>query len=1669
MISSSVLPPIRVTPLSVILLVLLATSSVRSSQETKQTQTSKIQIDSMPHKYQSIEVTEKETKKIQSTPPAQTTSSSLKIFEFFLKSLAQVCPCNSELVSIDFENDEHQTQYLEFLESQKEPERIVENTGRLLESTIKQEIENLKKKLVLQKQKSLEEVTAQKKRLISEMVKRSLLKIANMLDLIVHDSSNYLASVEVIAKKVELMQRLESTDYLKHFYLVLKAKLSYFVKHYMLEEKVHVSIDETLWKYFPRDKLNAFAKKTFSPSDLEANSGMRLVMENGMCLASESDAVKYLRFLDSIWASTEKDNLYDTHRNKVVFVYKKLVNLHLFQNLFKDLAPKDLDDPRYFSIYSFLYIVILEMRVANADVELTDEFDALQKLIEFINDRVDKVFKSEDEKEDYLLLKTIIYKRLQELHHGEVRRKDYVDGSVVVDHGLPLSFYVKRKEDRTLLKDVVEKNNLSINLNILKYKIDELKSHEDFLAKAKDILYEYLDQGLELDADSEDVQEIFMNLSDLLEKTEKGSERGDLLRIYSIRYVYYKFHFNYVYGIETAPKKFGIVNMKRMPFLREVLEITLDFVSDKINENTRLIFKAVQPEEDPLEDVYDQIALFLEENAKQIAERLVKPAVDQNVVSVENLCQLYVMDFKLFLPEEKQGVSREIVKMCESVAEYHDVTSFRRKYFFLVVKWLSLARTFRGYSEKKHMANEWVEIYSSATLFREYGPMLSHTKYHLALEYDYFLNRESIEPKYLKEVQSLSFGHRYKYFDIIKIANLKNLLHQESVLFKTSFTFIYFKKMTHVLRFFNLKEAFNQQLFERIYGLFRDLPRYYHLNNVYLLLRLQFHQDSGPAAELQSRLLDDYSQINSFSEERIPGSHARSQVLASRIAVIYFYTIYLQSCLERECKSEAFGDNWANYDEFLQTVLTNEDQRIQYYFFTDYLYENLNTDVFQSDFSTVEYSRESFVKEAEGQPRHVLGRRALTSWAVDYLRSLNYANSSARFFENALYDFFKELLKGRHFDKANEYKDVVIRNVLAFHRRNGSKVFGDLHRRFFASLEPNPKLPTQRNMDLLLFNCVSEYVAYMNSPDKKYHHFDEVLVHEKFEKYIIYYFKEKGGPFNPKMHMPRTEQHLNISGYAVPGIVSLFSIFDFSLEKHFKQEVFGKLLQTFEFIAWSHFTIPNNLSRVSSNEAWNQNVTQHFQKLRKDFKTHELNNLVVQNLEGFFRPICRFENALVTARFIDSPKSLEKMEATVNECLDIAKRSGLTEAKVILAKLVRTFYMPAKYYQDSAVVFETDPIPEWLENVKKLFSRVTLVAQDLVSFPVFAQMIQKVLSSSAKVINSNFQVFLNEVVSANDLESLISHLDSEVSAEGLLNVESSLMPKAVAHDAALKQYFKNSVMYDVLTLISIDEETFAPNKKLWSYDFFHLLNRKSNYSAFLTNLFQNYSQGNPAPMHTLYLLVCKFKLVTLLKQKQRDGKVDRNSVMDSSMSVNSMNKLQEEITISEAPKFNVFMNNLITKEKSKESPDAKLLSDLFYFKTINVDINLVDMAVFEMSEEYAVNIVEDIRDVLENSDGLDKEEVQSILKEDPELTNNLGFYFQEASKLKGYVDRYGDIEDKFDNVKDADLVDNHVQYLADFIALFQNVFGLTVSEDQTMMYQRNLKTVLFKFEAKVVF
>ena len=146
-----------------------------------------------------------------------------------------------------------------------------------------------------------------------------------------------------------------------------------------------------------------------------------------------------------------------------------------------------------------------------------------------------------------------------------------------------------------------------------------------------------------------------------------------------------------------------------------------------------------------------------------------------------------------------------------------------------------------------------------------------------------------------------------------------------------------------------------------------------------------------------------------------------------------------------------------------------------------------------------------------------------------------------------------------------------------------------------------------------------------------------------------------------------------------------------------------------------------------------------------------------------------------------------------------------------------------------------------------------------------------------------------------------------------------------------------------------------------------------------------------------------------------------------------------------------------------------MLSDLFYFKTINVDISLVDMAVFKASEDHAVNILEDIRDVLENSDGLDKGEVQSILKLDSELTNNLGFYFQEASKLKGYVDRYGDIEDKIDKVKDSDLVDNHVRYLSNFTALFRNVFGLKVSEDETMMYQRNLKMVLFKFEAKVLF
>jgi len=267
----------------------------------------------------------------------------------------------------------------------------------------------------------------------------------------------------------------------------------------------------------------------------------------------------------------------------------------------------------------------------------------------------------------------------------------------------------------------------------------------------------------------------------------------------------------------------------------------------------------------------------------------------------------------------------------------------------------------------------------------------------------------------------------------------------------------------------------------------------------------------------------------------------------------------------------------------------------------------------------------------------------------------------------------------------------------------------------------------------------------------------------------------------------------------------------------------------------------------------------------------------------------------------------------------------------------------------------------------------------------------------------------------------------------------------------------------------ITKDTFQTSKQLWSYDFFHLLNRKSSYASFLTNLFQNYSSENPAHFYSFYFIICKFKLFRLLTEKAQKGKIDRNSTIDSSMSAKSIAKYQEEITRTESPIFDSFLKKMISQQSQKDSLDKDAITQLYYLKITNIDINLVDMGVFEMADNYAVNIVEDIRDLLVSVENVDKGVLNPILSTDSGLSNNLSFYYQEVVKMTNLIDRYGEIDDKFEDINDHDIKDNYQKYLQQYKDTFENVYGLTVSEDQTVMYQRILKTLLFKFDVKVVF
>jgi hypothetical protein len=1675
MISSSVLPPIYVSKFFIILVtfVLLTASVVpESTSKTSVSHTSKkIIIDSEAKSYSAIENTSTE-KDTLSTPEEATPKQNpiLSLFHFFLKSSPEVCPCTSQMLSLDFEDEKKKNEYLDFLEEQKQPIRIQENTDQYLETMIQMEIEKLKALLVAQKAKSLNEVSENRERLMKEMVRRALDMIKVKIENVVKDSKTFPEDIAGLLKKVELLENLDKTQDLAEIMMLKNSKLSFYVKHFRLLNEIQNEMKEKLWKYFPNSKLNEHSKNIFSKNSENMVSGVKLVILNGKCTVKEDESEMYLRFLDSLWVNQE-DNLFDTHGNKVVWVYEKLLNLHLFQNLFDELTEEDFSDYDYSDIYSSIYSLLLKMRLNTIDEEIKTEEEALQEFLKFINTQSKDLFITKSLKQEYLLIKTILYKRLNKMNKSEIISKDIVDSKVVLDEGLPLMFYVRRKDDRSLLKSIVKKNHLNVNLNILKYQIDSLKTHEEFLKSGKKVLYDYLEEGLNQDIAEDDYEEILANFRDLLEKIPKTTERGKLIQMYSIRFVYFKFHFNYIYDLEQHEKENSIINMERLPFLRVILETVFDFYSDDQFERVKAIFSAVQLSDHPLENVFEDLQAFFEENINPILTKFIKPSIENNFIRKRNLCAEILNSFHMFVSPEKRKNLKPITSACEGIENFYEVASFRRKYFFIMIKWLSLARIFEDYRNKKHLHKDFVEMFISVSMFKTYGITLENSRFHYSLEYDFYLNSESQKPNVLADFQGLTHQHRFTYFDIIKISNIRNLLPTPSILHKTLFAFIYFKKMANVLRFFNLQEGSNLSLFNHLYSQFKSKPRFYHLNNVYLLLNLQRQQDFEGRTPLINRLTAEYQSVNVFSQELIPKDHERNQVLASRIAVIFFYTIYLQTCDETKCEGETHGANWKKFEDFLQTILTNEDSRVRLYFFTDYLYDDMSTDLYKNSYENRPYSESDFINEAstdtENFPVHVLNRRILTSWAVEKLQKLNYKNSPSRYLENVTYDYFKELLRGQHLERAEEFKEIMIQNVLAYHRRNGHKVFSDLHTKLLSSLKPNRRIPTQMNMDLVMFNCISEFVSKMNSPDKKYHRFQESVVRQQLQIFIILYFKHVGLMYNEKLHMPKTDQYLNIKMYNLPHIVSLYSIFGMKLTDNFKSDTIFKYMNNTEFLGWAQFSIDSHITAINDVEEFKIAKEEKLQHIRRIFKTHELNNLTTQNLEGFFHPICHFEDALVSSRFIEKSEYLKRLENIVPECMEIAKKSGPTDAKIIIFKLLKIFYMPQKYYKESVIVFENDPLPDWLSSAKKLFVRITMTAQELVDFYEFAQMIQKILSSQAKVINANFQTFFSSMVSGHNLDNLTNHLSSQLASGGLLDIDNKLLSEDKVN--TLKQYYSNTVLYDIMTLMPITKDTFQQNKKLWSYDFFHLLNRKSSYSAFLTNLFQNYSPENPASFHNFYFLVCKFKLVRLLTEKAKNKKLERSSNIDSAMNAHSIAKFQEEITRTESPIFNSFLNKLINSEKQKEKKDLDLITQLYYFKITNLDINIVDMGVFEQSDDYAVNIVEDVRDFLTNSDSVQKEILHPILVKDSGLSNNLSFYYQEVNKLKKLIDRYGEIDDKFENTNDQDLKDNYSEYLKKYVDIFESKYGLTVSEDDTIMYQRNLKTLLFKFDSKVVF
>lgn len=1641
-------------------------SQIVSSSSSQIEIESKIKNESKPQVQVQKQVIQAETP--TSTTSTTTTSSSLEIFKFYEKSDSKICPCNAKMISISFEDSNLRIPYVEYLESQLTPIKVVENTDSYLKKIIQEQMQKLKVLLIELKKNSLNEVSKKKEDLISEMVQRSLLAIKKGIVSTVKTSESAPTNLKLISKKSELLQNLDKSTELKVVKSLKFDSLDGYVKNFTLSEEINEDLSHSIFKHYSTSLLNEHASLYFSEL-AKPNEGVKLIINQGLCFENEGKlaSLRYARFLDQIWSEEKYTELFNLHKGKALWVYKDMLNMWRFQNLFTSLVQEDLSNSNYFKLFSRLYSLIMLFRTEVLSIaKIDNEEQLLLQLTQFIDTISKNFFINRTEKEEYLLIKTIIYNRLEQMN--KKYSKDTFLNELVVDDGLPLQFYVKRKDLRKLLKRIVKSKKLNVNLNILRWEMDQLKTQEEFASKSESVLFNYLDKLFDKNISEDDKEEIIENLTDLLKKSSDDSSdiRGQAYRNLGIRYVYYKFHFNYLLKKETLKTNAnGIVNIERIQILRPILEIIFENIEDHSQKRMQRIFKAVEFDDDHFQKGYLGMQNFIESQIMFIYNKLIVQTNKEKVENIKDLCRHVLFDFDMFVSDsfpKRASVKNEIVTECSKHQGFAQVSSFRIKYFYETIKLLSLASSFTDFKEKRELNRYYLEIYSHQIFFREFGPRIDNSQYHLVLEQDSFLSVEVEHPKLLKGLKSVYLKNRTSYFDLIKIANLKNLLKFPHLLKQVKFRFIYFMEIASVLNFFDFNKQSNKLFLDALYSHFKNTPKFYHFNNIYFVLKMQEQLDVTDSEQaLMTRLTSLYKSINVFTEEQIKEEHYRTIVLASRIAVIYFYTIDLQLDADHltEGKSQKRAQLWTKMEEFLKDVLIKETKRVRIYFFTDYFYENLSSENFLQDFENKEYNKDQFILEGKSQSESVGNKRELVVWAYNYLTELKYVNSPARYLENVSYSFYKELIKDKHFDKAEDMKDIMIQNALAYHRRNGHKILNDQLKTLLQHMKVNPVIPTQQHYNLVLFNCISEFIASMNSPDKRYHVFQPTEVKGKLIKFIYEFFDKNGEIHNSRLHVPSTKQYLNIKSYKLTFIISLLSVYNIEITKVFKKESIVKYLNNIEALSWFKFTNDSFKKVLVDEKEINNFMIENLDKTKKDFKPFELNNLTTQNFEGFFKRICHFEDIQANMKFISVKKSFDKIHTQVPECLDILSTLSPNESKRVIFRLVKVFHNPSLYYKDSIQIFEDDQISDTLSALKKLFVRITMTAQQNLSFFEFAQMIQKILLSNARVVNSNFQKFLKYVSEKFHITDIFKTFDS-LFADNLLAVKNTQIDSN-----RLQSYYKNSVMHDMLTLLPLNQNTIKDSKELWQFDFYHLLNMKSNYASFLTNLFQNFSENSFEVYSKMYFLICKFKLTKMLNLKQKN-KLSQLSLEGSSVSVSQMKQNQESLTQREAPEFDSF----IKKELLNESLKQEIIQQLFYLKTLNIDTNLVDMSAFEISDEFSVNLVQDIRSILENLDVVkDKSILVALIKDNKTLVNNLSFYHQEAKKLHQKIQRFGEIKYMFEETDDNDIQDKHAQYINSYLDFFENTLQITVSDESSVMYRRDLQTILFKFDAKVVF